>query len=116
MKQEIYAIVETGGKQYKVSPGNQLEVGFLNVGEGNKVDLDKVLFIADKNEHLIGRPVLENARVSTTCMEESKGDKVIVFKYKNKVRYRRKRGHRQLYSKLQVNDIIKPGGSVVSGS
>lgn len=114
MKKDIYAIVETGGKQYKVSPGRKLEVGFLNAGKGNKVDLDKVLFIADDSEHIIGQPLVENAKVNATCVEESKGDKIIVFKYKNKVRYRRKKGHRQLYSKLEIQDIVKPGGKIIS--
>ncbi len=114
MKKDIYAIIETGGKQYKVVPGSKIEVDFLNAGEGNKVDLSKVLFIADNSEHLIGQPLVENASVNATCIEESKGDKVIVFKYKNKVRYRRKKGHRQLYSKLEISDIVKPGGNVIS--
>jgi large subunit ribosomal protein L21 len=114
MKKDMYAIIETGGKQYKVAPGDKLEVDFLNAGSGKDVELDKVLFIADSKDPLIGRPVIENAKVKATCLDESKGDKIIVFKYKNKVRYRRKKGHRQLYSKLEIKDIIKPNGASLS--
>ena len=114
MKEEVYAIVQTGGKQYKVAPGSKVDVDYLHAGEGKAVELDQVLFIADGEEHLIGTPFLDKAMVKATCTEESKGDKVIVFKYKNKVRYRRKKGHRQLYSTLQIDDIIKPGGKVMA--
>jgi len=114
MKKDLYAIVETGGKQYKVSPGDKVEVDFLNVGSGKNVELDKVLFIADSGDQIIGKPLVEKAKVTATCVDESKGEKIIVFKYKNKVRYRRKKGHRQLFSKLEIKDIIKPDGKAVS--
>ena len=114
MNKEVYAIVETGGKQYKVSPGNKLEVDFLKAGDGKAVELTRVLYINDGSEQLIGKPLLENAKVTAICLNESKGDKIIVFKYKNKVRYRRKKGHRQLYSRLEINDIVKPGGKTIS--
>ncbi|OGO18068.1 MAG: 50S ribosomal protein L21 [Chloroflexi bacterium RBG_16_48_7] len=114
MKKDLYAIIETGGKQYKVSPGDKVEVDFLNVGNGKDVELEKVLFIADSGDQIIGKPVVEKAKVTATCLEESKGEKVIVFKYKNKVRYRRKKGHRQLFSKLEIRDIIKPDGKAMS--
>jgi large subunit ribosomal protein L21 len=114
MKKDFYAIVETGGKQYKVSPGDKVEVDFLNAGNGKDVELDKVLFIADSGDQIIGKPIVEKAKVTATCLEESKGEKVIVFKYKNKVRYRRKKGHRQLFSKLEIKDIIKPDGKAMS--
>jgi len=114
MKKDMYAIIETGGKQYKVAPGDKVEVDFLNAGSGKDVELEKVLFIAEKSEQIIGTPVIENAKVKATCLDESKGDKIIVFKYKNKVRYRRKKGHRQLYSKLEIKDIVKPDGKSVS--
>ena len=73
-----------------------------------------VLFIADGNEHIFGEPWVENAKVIATCLEESQGDKIIVFKYKNKVRYRRKKGHRQLFSKLEIKDIVKTGDKHIS--
>jgi len=114
MKKDMYAIIETGGKQYKVAPGDKVDVDFLNAGSGKDVELEKVLFIAEKSEQIIGTPVIENAKVKAICLDESKGDKIIVFKYKNKVRYRRKKGHRQLYSKLEIKDIVKPDGKSMS--
>jgi len=74
------------------------------------VELDKVLFIGDDESRLIGNPIIEGARVIATCLGEAKGDKVTVFKYKSKVRYRRKTGHRQIYTRLSINEIVKPGG------
>lgn len=76
--------------------------------EGDRIELDKVLFICDEENTIVGDPVIEGAKVIATSMGEFKGDKVIVFKYKAKVRYRRKRGHRQIFTRLTVNEIIKP--------
>ena len=106
---KIYAIIETGGKQYKVAPKQTIEVERLNIPEGNTVELDKVLFIGDNGNTFVGNPMIEGAKVMATSLGEVKGDKVIVFKYKSKVRYRNKRGHRQIYTRLAINEIIKPG-------
>jgi len=100
----IYAIVETGGKQYKVSPGQVIEVEQLPEEEGSSVELDRVLFVADGDKFLIGTAVAA-ARVKATVLGAGKGEKVTVFKYKPKVRYRRKRGHRQPYTRLVINEI-----------
>lgn len=108
--ENIYAIVETGGKQYKVAPKQTIEVERLDIPEGDIVELDKVLFIGDGEDTLIGHPTIEGAKVMATSLGEARGDKIIVFKYKPKVRYRRKTGHRQIYTRLSVNEIIKPGG------
>ena len=78
--------------------------------EGNTIELDRVLFIDDNENTLIGNPTIEGAKVIATSLGEVKGDKVIVFKYKSKVRYRRKTGHRQIYTRLSINKVIKPGG------
>ena len=107
---EIYAIVETGGKQYKVAPKQTIEVDRLNIPEGGAVELDKVLFIGDDENALIGNPTIEGAKVIATSLGEVKGDKVIAFRYKSKVRYRKKTGHRQIYTRLAINEIVKPGG------
>jgi len=104
---KIYAIVETGGKQYRVSPDQTLEVERLDVPEGDTVELDRVLFIGGDGEALVGSPVIGGARVLATSLGEAKGDKVIVFKYKNKIRYRNKRGHRQTFTRLLVKEIVK---------
>jgi len=109
---ETYAIVETGGRQYKVAAGEKVNVEYLGVGEGKAVELSKVLLIADGEDIVVGNPTIDDARVTATCLGEGKGDKVIVFKYKNKVRSRRKKGHRQLFTTLQINDIVRPGGEV----
>jgi len=107
---KIYAIVEIGGKQYKVAPKQTIEVDRLNVPEGDIVQLDRVLFIGGNKDTLVGNPVIKGAKVVATSLGEAKGEKVIVFKYKSKVRYRRKRGHRQNYTKILVNEIIKGEG------
>ena len=109
---ETYAIVETGGKQYKIAAGDTVIVDYLGAGKGKEVELSKVLLIADGKDTVVGNPTIENARVTATCLEEGKGDKVIVFRYKNKTRYHHKTGHRQHLTTLQINDIVKPGGVV----
>ncbi len=103
---KIYAIVETGGKQYKVTPGQTIDVERLDVAEGDTIELDKVLLIADGDKVTVGRPIVEGAKVVATSQGEGKGEKIIVFKYKPKVRYRRKRGHRQLYTRLAIDKIV----------
>jgi len=106
---KIYAIVETGGKQYKVTPTQKIEVDRLSIPENTIVELDKVLLIGDSQDTVIGNPTIKGAKVIATSLGEAKGDKIIVFKYKAKVRYRKKRGHRQIYTRLSINEIIKPG-------
>lgn len=106
---QSYAIVETGGKQYRVAPGQKIDVDRLAVGEGKDIELSRVLLIADGKDTVIGNPTIDGAKVVATCLSEGKSDKVIVFKYKPKVRYRRKKGHRQIYSKLEIKEIVKPG-------
>ncbi len=108
---EIYAIIETGGKQYKVTPGQTIDVERLDVGENNTVDLDKVLLIADGDKVTVGTPTIEGAKVVATSQGEGKGKKIIVFKYKPKVRYRKKTGHRQLYTRLAIDKVIEPGAT-----
>lgn len=105
----IYAIVETGGKQYKVKPGQKVKVDRLEVTSGNRVELDRVLFISDDGKALIGHPLVEGARVIASCTGEVRGRKVIAFKYHRKNRYRRKIGHRQPFTELTIKHILKPG-------
>jgi large subunit ribosomal protein L21 len=107
-----YAIVETGGKQYKVAPGQKIDVDRLSVAEGEDIELSRVLLIADREDTVIGTPTVDGAKVIATCLSEIKGDKITVFKYKPKVRYRRKTGHRQLYARLEIKQIVKPGETV----
>jgi len=106
---KIYAIIETGGKQYRVTPGQTVDVERLEVAQGDAVELDRVLLIADGDKVTAGTPTVEGARVIATSQGEGKGKKVIVFKYKPKVRYRKKTGHRQFYTRLAIDKIIGPG-------
>lgn len=105
---EIYAIIETGGKQYKVTPGQIIDVERLDVAEGNTVELDKVLLIANGDKVTVGTPIIDRAKVIATSKGEGKAKKIIVLKYKPKVRYRKKTGHRQLYTSLAIDKIIEP--------
>ena len=105
--EKIYAIIEIGGKQYKVAPQQTIEVERFDVPEGDRVELDRVLFIGGDKDTLVGNPIIKGAKVVATSLGEAKGEKIIVFKYKAKVRYRKKKGHRQTYTKLLVNEIVK---------
>lgn len=102
----MYAIVKTGGKQYKVSQGDVLFVEKLEANEGDVVTLDQVLAVAGEDGNLkVGAPVVEGATVSAKVVAQGKAKKVIVFKYKAKKDYRRKQGHRQPYTKLVIESI-----------
>jgi large subunit ribosomal protein L21 len=104
-KNEMYAVVETGGKQYRVSPGDWLEVEKLAGEVGDAITLDRVLLVHDGAEVHIGQPLVNGAAVKATIKAQHKGPKVIVFKYRPKQRYRRKRGHRQLLTRLYIDSI-----------
>ncbi len=105
---EIYAIIETGGKQYKVTPGQTIDVERLDVAEGKTVELERVLLVADGDKVRVGTPTVDGAKVVATSQGEGKGKKIIVFKYKPKVRYRKKTGHRQFYTRLVIDKIVGP--------
>tara|TARA_B100000315_G_scaffold46868_1_gene41637 strand:- start:12470 stop:12874 length:405 start_codon:yes stop_codon:yes gene_type:complete len=105
----IYAIVETGGKQYKISPGQVIDVDRIGAPAGDTVELDRVLLIDDDGKMMVGTPTIEGAKVLATYRGEGKGDKIIVFRYKSKVRYRKKTGHRLMLTKLEIDKIVKPG-------
>ena len=105
----MYAIVKTGGKQYRAEAGRTLEVERLPVGEGDTVELGEVLMIADEGDVTIGTPLIEGARVITQVESNGRAKKIIVFKYKSKVRSRKKTGHRQNFTRLTVEQILRPG-------
>jgi len=102
----VYAVVETGGKQYKVSAGEIVEVDKLSLEVGEKIELDRVLLVADGEEVRVGQPTVEGAKVLATVTDHVKGPKIIVFKYRPRQRYRRKKGHRQNYTRLTVDEIV----------
>ncbi len=106
---KIYAIIETGGKQYRVSPGQVIDVQHLDVAKGNTIELDRVLLFADGDKVTVGSPVVDGAKVVATAQGDSKSKKIIVFKYKAKKRYYKKAGHRQLYTTLSIDKIVGPG-------
>ena len=101
----MLAIIKTGGKQYKVSPGQKIKIEKLEISEGQEVIFDNVL-LAEKDEKVeIGQPIVKTAKVVGKVLKQGKGDKVIVFKYKSKKRYKVKRGHRQLFTEVEIIDI-----------
>lgn len=100
-----YAIVESGGKQYKVIEGNTIEVDRLFVEVGKKVDLKDVLLVSDGKKVTVGTPKVSGAKVKTTVVDQFKAPKIVVFKYKPRQRYRVKQGHRQQYTRLQIDKI-----------
>ena len=102
----MYAVLRTGGKQYKVQVGQVIDVEKLAVTKGSTVELTDVLLLADNDEIQVGRPTVEGARVVAKVLEEGLGEKKVVFKYKPKVRYRRRLGHRQPYTRLAIQQII----------
>ena len=101
----MYAIVKTGGKQYKVAEGDVLFVEKLEANEGDVVTLDQVLAVAGENGLTVGAPVVEGATVTAKVVAQGKAKKVIVYKYKAKKDYRRKQGHRQPYTKIVIEKI-----------
>ncbi|MCL0065479.1 50S ribosomal protein L21 [Dehalococcoidia bacterium] len=103
---QTYAVIATGGKQYRVSPGQVIDVEQIPGDEGAAVELDKVLLIAGGEKIIAEQPALDGARVTATIVRQDRHRKVIVFKYKSKVRYRRKRGHRQPYTRLMIDEIL----------
>jgi len=106
-----YAIVESGGKQYKAVEGEPIEVDRLPVNAGDKVGLEQVLMLVDGEEITIGTPTVDGIQVSTTVMDHFKGPKLTIFKYSPKKRIRVKGGHRQQYTRLMVDVIGKAGGT-----
>lgn len=101
----MYAVVVTGGKQYKVSEGDVIYVEKLDAQVDSSVELSKVLAVGKEDGIVIGKPVVEGAKVVAKVAEQGKEKKVIVFKYKRKKDYRRKQGHRQPYTKLVIEKI-----------
>ena len=102
----MYAIVNTGGKQYRVAPGDTLRVEYLPADESDLVELEDVRMLSDDGGAVtMGAPSIDGAKVTAEVLAQGRGKKVIVFKYKAKTRYRRKNGHRQNFTELRVTDI-----------
>ena len=105
----MYAIVRTGGKQYRVEEGRTVTVERLPAKEGAAVELDSVLLIEDDGQVTVGSPTIEGARVLTEVEAHGRDKKIVVFKYRAKVRTRKKTGHRQHFTRLAVTEIPRPG-------
>ena len=101
-----YAVFKTGGKQYRVRPGDTLDVEKLPIAVGSVAEFVEVLAVSDEGEVTFGSPYVPGARVLAQVQSHYKDRKLIVFKYKAKTRYRRKRGHRQTYTRLMIEDIL----------
>ena len=101
----MHAIIETGGKQYKVAEGDTLFIEKLNAEAGEAVTFDKVLAVVDGDKATFGTPVVEGAKVEANVVKNGKGKKVRIFKYNPKKGYRKRQGHRQPYTKVQIGAI-----------
>ena len=101
----MYAIISSGGKQFRVEEGETLRLEKLDAQPGDKIELDQVLFVSTDDGVKVGNPLVENAKVTGTILAEGKGRKIIVFKKKRRKQYRRKTGHRQLYTEVLVDSI-----------
>ena len=104
-----YAIFRTGGKQYRVSPRDVIDVEKLPVDAGSRIELDNVLAISRDGHLQLGRPLVAGAKVVAEVTEQTRDRKIIVFKYKRKTRYRRKKGHRQQYTRLAIRELLLEG-------
>jgi len=101
----MYAVVETGGKQYRVQEGDTLFVEKVAGNEGDSIKFDKVLFVSNDGDVKVGKPFVENKNVDASIVGHGKGKKIIVYKFKAKKDYRKKQGHRQPYTKIQIEKI-----------
>ncbi len=111
----MFAVIKSGGRQYKVTVGQTFEVNRLPVEVGEQIHFDEVLLISDANNTMVGTPLLENTIVLATATKQGRGEKLIVFRYKPKKRIRHRRGHRQELTILTVDDIVADGKSLITG-
>ena len=112
----MYAVIETGGKQYRVEVGTELEVELLDANQGDSVTLDRVLLVADGDTASIGQPLVANAKVAAEVVRQLRGEKLISFKYRPKARRRVKKGHRQELTLLRIRDIVLDGKSAAQAA
>lgn len=101
----MYAVIKTGGKQYRVSSGEKIKVEQLTADVGSQVTLDKVLMVADGDKVSIGQPLVQGAKVQATVVAHGRGDKVHIFKLRRRKHSKKQQGHRQNYTEIQINEI-----------
>lgn len=111
----MYAVIKTGGKQYRVAQGDVLRVEKLDAEAGDVVTFDQVLMIGGEGEPLVGAPGVDGASVTAEVLDERKDKKVIIFKKRRRQNYRRKRGHRQWITVISIAEILKPGAKSALG-
>jgi large subunit ribosomal protein L21 len=102
----VYAIVRDRGTQYRVEEGQVVEIALMNAEPGSQIELGEVLMIGGGEQAQVGAPLLDGAKVLAKVLGTTKGEKIIVFKYKNKKRYRRRTGHRQQYTSIAISQIV----------
>lgn len=102
----MYAIIRSGGKQYRAEVGGIIDVDRLPQEAGESIEISDVLLVADGDDTRIGQPHVEGALVRATVVEQFRGKKIIVYKYRQRTNYRRKQGHRQYYTRLRIEDIM----------
>jgi len=103
----MYAIIKSGGKQYRVEPGAQLRIESLNAEVGAAVSFGEVLFIGDGETVKVGAPLVSGAQVKATVVKHGRGDKVKIFKLRRRKHYQKTQGHRQNYTEVRIDDIVK---------
>lgn len=101
----MYAVIQTGGKQYRVRPGEELRVEKVDGKVGDEVHFDKVLLVSNEDKVTVGRPIVENVRVVARITRQARGPKIVVYKYKRRKGYRKKQGHRQDFTGLRIVGI-----------
>ncbi len=101
----MYAVITTGGKQYKVAPGDVLRVESLEANKGDIIEIKDVYMISDEDKVSIGKPVLASAKVTAEVMGEGRGEKIIIFKHRRRKGFRKTNGHRQNFTAIKVKDI-----------
>jgi large subunit ribosomal protein L21 len=102
----MYAIIETGGKQYRVQEGDVIRVEKIEIADGEAVKFDKVLLVSDEEKLNVGKPYVDGAVVEAVVENQGKAKKIIIFKYKSKKDYRKKQGHRQPYTQVKIEKIV----------
>src|SRR5450830_790200 len=111
MSTNLYAVIKTGGKQYRVTSGLKLKVEKLSAEVGSAVTIDQVLMLADGDNVTIGAPLIAGATVQATVVSHGRGDKVMIFKFRRRKHYRKTQGHRQSYTEIQIGEL---GASTVA--
>jgi large subunit ribosomal protein L21 len=102
----MYAVIETGGKQYRVAKGDKLKVELLDATVGAEIALDKVLMIGGEGKAVLGKPFVTGGKVTATVLTHGKADKVHIIKFRRRKHYMKRQGHRQLFTQLQITDIV----------